>query len=85
MNSFESRTTFSTTIGEKIEYDAVVHKTRSVVSNKVAMAEGQVPMDVGRVGEAHFEDAGGDHAEHEVDALPMNVQCHCCGGWGAAL
>ena len=38
-----------TAIGDRIDYEATIQKIRAIVSNKVAMAEGPVPMDAGRV------------------------------------
>ena len=70
-----------TAVGDKIGYDATIQKVRAIVSNKVAMASGPVPKDVGGVAGTE----GGDHGEGdscEVDAVGMHVQCHNCGGWG---
>lgn len=38
-----------TTIGDKIDYDGTIQKIRAIVSNKVAMQDGPVAMDIGRV------------------------------------
>ena len=73
-----------TAVGDKIEHDMVVQKIRALISNKVAMAEGPLPMDVGRVGEQEGEvwpEEDEKYNEEEVDAIG-NVQCHGCGGWG---
>ena len=70
-----------TAVGDKIGYDATIQKVRAIVSNKVAMASGPVPMDVGGVaGTEGGDDREGDSCE--VDAVGMHVQCHNCGGWG---
>jgi hypothetical protein len=68
-----------TTIGAEVEYDEVVHKIRAVISNKVAMATGPCPMDVGKV---EFEDENDYGYEEEVGAVSMSTQCHGCQGWG---
>ena len=71
-------------MGDKIDYDMTVQKIRALVSNKVAMAEGPVPMDIGRVDGEDVEarSIGEDFEGYgEVDAIG-NVQCHQCGGWG---
>ena len=73
-----------TAVGDKIDYDMTVQKIRALVSNKVAMAEGPVPMDIGRVDGEDVEarSIGEDFEGYgEVDAIG-NVQCHQCGGWG---
>ena len=73
-----------TSIGSTIDYDSIVQKIRAVVSNKVAMAEGPTPMDVGRAGDGGLDrfEAGADVRADDVDAVNMNVLCHACGGGG---
>ena len=48
-------------------------KIVSMVSNRVAMMEGPVPMDIGNLGH--------EPESLEVDAVGINTQCHQCGGW----
>ena len=71
-----------TSVGNEMNYETIIQRIRSVISNKVAMAQGPVPMDVGRVAgkEDEYEEEYGEEYD-EVDAVG-NVQCHSCGGWG---
>ena len=40
-----------TTLGDSIDYEGTIQKIRAVVSNKVAMQQGPIAMDIGRVDE----------------------------------
>jgi hypothetical protein len=74
-----------TTVGPDVNdktYQATVQKIRAVISNKVAMTSGPVPMDIGRVGGTEYMEAEEYEESQEVDAVNMNIQCHSCGGWG---
>ena len=65
-------------IGNKLDYDEVTAKIRSVVSSKVAMIEGSIPMEIGKIDhECESEDL-----EDDVAAVSWSTQCLGCGGWG---
>ena len=59
-------------IGDKLNYDEVTAKIRSVVSNKVAKMEGPTPMDVGKIDhECESENLEGRRGSGElVDPVP---------------
>ena len=65
-------------IGDKLDYDEVTAKIRSVVSNKVAMMEGRTPMDVGKID----HECERENMEDDVAAVSWSTQCFACGGWG---
>ena len=65
-------------IGDKLDYDEVTAKIRSVVSNKVAMMEGPTPMDVGKID----HECESENLEDDVAAVSWSTQCLGCGGWG---
>ena len=56
-----------------------------MVSNKVAMASGPIPMEVDRVivdAAAAIEGPEGYEEHQDIDVVNMSIQCHGCGGWG---
>ena len=63
-------------IGDKLDYDEVTAKIRSVVSNKVAMMEGPTPMDVGNID----HECENENLEDDVAAVSWSTQCLGCGG-----
>ena len=64
-------------IGDKLDYDEVTAKIRSVMSNKVAMMEGPTPMDVGKID----HECESENLEDDVAAVSWSTQCLGCGGW----
>ena len=62
-------------IGEKLDYDEVTAKIRSVMSNKVAMMEGPTPMDVGKID----HECESENLEDDVAAVSWPTQCLGCG------
>ena len=65
-------------IGDKLDYDEVTAKIRSVMSNKVAMMEGPAPKDVGKID----HECESENLEDDVAAVSWSTQCFGCGGWG---
>ena len=65
-------------IGDKLDYDEVTAKIRSVMSNKVAMMEAPTPMDVGMID----HECESENLEDDVAAVSWSTQCPGCGGWG---
>ncbi len=55
-------------------YRELRDKVVSITSNRVAMAEGPVPMEIGNV--------ENEEEEQDVAAVGRNMQCHTCSGWG---
>ena len=69
-------------LGIAVEYDAVLAKIHTLVSNKVAMADGPTPMDVDKVSVDHAKvQTEYSEDDHEIDVVNMSIQCHGCGGW----
>ena len=74
--------------GEDLKYREVRDKVMSIASHRAQMAT-PTPMDIGRVGDYHydyndgeFEQWGETGPELDVDAVGASVVCHRCGGWG---
>jgi hypothetical protein len=55
-------------------YRELRDKVVSITSNRVAMADGPVPMEIGNV--------ENEEEEQDVAAVGRNIQCHTCSGWG---
>ena len=64
-------------VGDKLNYDEVTAKIRSVVSNKVAVMEGPTPMDVGNIDHEWVS----ENLEDDVAAVSWSTQCLGCGAW----
>ena len=62
-------------IEDKLGYDEVTAKIRSVVSNKVAMMEGPAPMDVGKVDDK----CESEDLEDDVAAVSWSTRLGCGG------
>ena len=72
---------------KETKYEELREKVRAMISNKVSVNAGPVPMDVGDVGGKWEETCGeqtmwGTGEEYEVDGVANHYQCRNCQGYG---